>query len=365
MLSRLYTTMRSYDLMLLLAAVILCSFGFAALYSIGLGKEPVNFGFLQKQLFVFGIFFPIALIIAVINYRVFRAYCVVFYIAVCALLVALLFFGTTIRGTKGWLYFGSFAFQPAELAKIGLILILARYFSSYTRQIGQFRHILLSGLLAALPIGLVFVQPDFGSAVVLVVIWLGMILMSGIPKRFLIFFALAFFVATTCLWLFVFKEYQKQRILTFLSPTADVQGSGYNIRQAMIAIGSGQIFGTGLGLGSQSHLKFLPENQTDFIFSVFAEEMGLLGIFFLLFFWVLLFYRLTTGMRRARDDFAVYALLGIMLMFFVHVIFNIGGNLGLVPLTGLVLPFMSYGGSALAASLLAIGITQSIWMHSV
>lgn len=355
---------KSIDVILLLSVIIITAFGCAALYSIGLGKDPQNFVFLQRQGIVFGIFFIGLLVVSAINYRWFQSYSILMYVATCALLGVVLVFGHTVRGTKGWFNIGSFGFQPAELAKIALIFILSWYFARYTRQIGQLRHVVVTGLLALLPMGLILAQPDFGSAAVLFCIWVGMIIASGMPKKYLIGLFLIVAVGMVGAWFFAFKDYQKQRIITFISPSTDQKGSGYNVRQAMIAIGSGEIFGRGLGLGSQSHLKFLPESQTDFIFSVVAEEMGLVGVFIVFSFWVIFFHRLLRIMYRARDDFALFSVLGISIMFFIQIVFNVGGNLGVVPLTGLVLPFMSYGGSALMIGLLAVGIAQSVRGHS-
>jgi len=355
---------RDIDILLLLSIVVLSLFGFAALYSVGLGKDPQNFFYIQKQLSVFAVFFILFFIISLINYRIIRSMSFLLYIAFCGLLVVVLISGQTIRGTRGWFMLGSFGIQPAEFIKLALVCVLARYFSSHTRQIGQFRHIVVSALFMALPLGLVLLQPDLGSATVLFLIWFGMIMISGIPKKYILALCVGISVISLSAWLFFLKDYQKDRIMTFLRPTADVQGSGYNVHQAMIAIGSGQIFGRGLGFGSQSHLKFLPETQTDFIFSVVAEEMGLIGMIILFAFWMVFFHRLIRIMKICRDDFALYAVLGISIMFFTHVMLNIGGNIGLVPLTGIPLPFLSYGGSSLAISLLAVGLVQSIKVYN-
>ncbi|MBI2644725.1 FtsW/RodA/SpoVE family cell cycle protein [Candidatus Uhrbacteria bacterium] len=258
---------RDIDILLFLSIIVLCSFGFAALYSVGLGKDPQNFFYIQKQLGVFAVFLVLFFIVGLLNYRMIRSVSFLAYIAVCIALIVVLLSGQTIRGTRGWFMLGSFGIQPAEFAKLALVCVLARYFSGHTRQIGQFRHILASALIAGVPIALVLLQPDVGSAVVLFLIWFGMIMASGIPKKYIFALVLGIAVISLGAWLFFLKDYQKERIVTFLRPSADVQGSGYNIRQAMIAIGSGQLFGRGLGFGSQSHLKFLPETQTDFIVS--------------------------------------------------------------------------------------------------
>ncbi|MDO8571165.1 MAG: rod shape-determining protein RodA [bacterium] len=363
--SKFWHFVKSFDLILLFSVAIIGSFGLAALYSIGLGKDPQNFFYLEKQAIFFALGFGALLVVSILNYRLIKNFSIPLYIFSCGSLAAVLLLGTTVRGTRGWLLAGTFTFQPVEFVKIALVLALAHYFGRHAWHLSQLRHLVVSGLITAVPTGLVLLQPDFGSAVVLFSIWVGMVLMNGVSKKYVIGLIVVGIVLFTSAWFFMFKDYQKDRIRTFIAPTVDQSGRGYNVKQAMIAIGSGQLFGKGIGSGSQSHLKFLPENQTDFIFSVIAEEMGLVGISLLLFFWILFFKRCAHAMKRARDDFAVHTVLGFTCMFLAHIIINIGGNLGLVPVTGIVLPFMSYGGSALVSALMAVGIIQSISIHSV
>lgn len=364
MFSALFRFIRAADWLLLASVAILSAFGCAALYSIGLGKDPQSFLFLHKQSLAL-LFGTCALVIVgMTSYRLLRSVSVFLYLLSIMLLALVPVFGSTVRGTSRWFQIGGFALQPVEFAKIALILVLAAYFNRYTRQMRNSRHIFATGFLTAIPIGLTLVQPDFGSAVILFLIWAGMIAVSGVPKKAIAVFALCVVAFAPVAWFGVFKEYQQQRIITFVSPSADRLGSGYNVRQAMIAIGEGQVFGKGLAQGSQSHLKFLPETQTDFIFSVLAEEVGLVGVLIILMFWVLLLYRLVSIMRLARDDFALFSVLGVAIVLFIHAVFNIGGNLGMIPFKGVVLPFMSYGGSALVAALIGIGIAQSVKVHS-
>lgn len=359
-----FARIRAFDWVLFIAVCILMSLGLAAMYSIGLGKDSQDFTFLQKQLTILGIGIIPFIAISAFNYRKLANYSTFVYIASMVVLAAVLIFGDTIRGTRGWFHLMGFSFQPSEIAKIALVLILAWYFNKYTRQLGQFRHIIVSSVLAAIPVGLVALQPDFGTAAILFTVWLGMILISGIPKRYLVSIGIILLIGTTCAWLFLFKDYQKDRILAFVKPSSDQLGRSYNVRQAIIAIGSGGIWGQGIGSGSQSHLKFLPENQTDFIFAVVAEEMGLVGVTILFLCFTTIFFRLYIGIRRARDDFALFVLLGCTILLITQVTINIGGNLGLVPVTGIVLPFVSYGGSALLANLLLIGVVQSVISHT-
>ncbi len=364
MWSLLLSRFARFDWVLLLAVIVLFAFGATAIYSVGLGKDPQDFSFFYKQLTTFAIGMGLIVSVGMIHYRLVRNFSVLIYLSACILLISVLFFGNTVRGTRGWFNILGFGFQPVEFVKLALIIFLAAYFDKYTRQITQLRHIFISAAIASIPIGLVALQPDFGSAVVLFLIWLGMILVSGIPKRYFFTLVVLIVVGLGVCWFFVFKDYQKDRILTFVNPSKDVSGRSYNVIQAQIAVGAGQIFGRGLGSGTQSHLKFLPENQTDFVFAVLAEEMGLVGITVILLFWVLLFYRLSQGMRRSRDDYALFVCLGVALMFGAGMAINIGGTIGLMPVTGLVLPFISYGGSSLLASMMAVGLIQGIRSHS-
>ncbi len=357
--------LRHLDLVLLCSVLGISLFSIAALYSIGLGKEPQSFEYLMHQSVILGAGLFCVLGIALVNYRVFRNVSIPFYGAALALLLAVLLFGEKIRGTRGWFFIGNLGIQPAEVAKLALILVLAWYFSSWTRQVGRLRHILVSGALTLVPFLLILLQPDFGSAVILFIIWVTSIGMSGIPKRYVVSMGVLLLVLFSSAWLFFFADYQKQRITTFLFPSADIRGSGYNVRQASIAIGAGQFLGTGIGAGSQSHLKFLPETQTDFVFSVIAEEFGFVGVSFLLLLWYLFFSRVFYLLKSAADDFSAFIVLGCAMMIFSELAINIGGNLGLVPLTGIALPLVSYGGSSLFVTLLAVGLLQSIAIHKL
>jgi rod shape determining protein RodA len=351
------------DLIALITVIFLSCLGLSALYSISVGRGGEAAQFFNKQVIFFAVLFPSAVAISFVHYNFFRSTSAILYIVSVSMLAYVLFFGTVIRGTRGWISLGPLTFQPVEFAKLSLILVLAAYFSSHTKQIAQLRHIFASAVIAALPIVLVLIQPDIGSASILFLIWCAMIFVSRIPKRYVIMLLSFGLGAMIVSWFFLLHDYQKDRILTFINPAGDVSDAGYNVRQAMIAIGSGQLFGRGLGGGSQSQLRFLPEAQSDFIFSVIAEEMGLFGVFLILGAWALLFVRLFYLMKISRDDFSQFTLFGISMLFFAHVAINIGGNLGLVPLTGIVLPFISYGGSALVMAYGSVAIAQSIHIH--
>lgn len=348
--------------MLVVALGGIVLFGLTALYSIGLGRPDA--GYLERQATALSIGLVLMVIVSLVNYRTVKNFTIPLYIATVIVLAAVLFFGEKVRGTRGWFFVGSFGFQPVELAKPVLILALARYFSVWTRQVGRIRTFLVSAAIIALPVGLILLQPDFGSAVIVFAIWFSMVIARGIPKRLLLSLAVLCAVGMMGAWLFLFQDYQKERIQSFLFPRSDTSGAGYNVRQALIAIGGGQVLGAGIGAGSGSQLRFLPEAQTDFIFAVIAEELGFVGVLSLLLLWTLLFYRLVSILRKTTDDFAAFIVFGSLIIFFMQFVITVGGNLGLIPITGLVLPFISYGGSALVASFTLVGLIQSIRIHS-
>ncbi len=282
------------------------------------------------------------------------------YIATIGLLATLLVLGRTIMGAKSWFNFGLFAFQPADLAKIVLIALLAKYFSRRHMDMGNFANIIVSGLYASAIILLVLVQPDLGTAVILMTVWFGLILVSGIPLRHLAIVSLAGLVLAAGLWTFGFKEHQRQRIMTFINPAADIRGTGYNAYQATIAAGSGQVWGKGIGYGTQSKLRFLPEYQTDFIFAAYAEEWGFAGVGILLLLYGFLLFQLLSIARRSATNFDALFTIGVVILFLAHVGFHAGINLGLLPVTGTTIPFMSSGGSHVVMEFAALGIIASL-----
>jgi rod shape determining protein RodA len=268
--------------------------------------------------------------------------------------------GNVAKGAQSWIKLGFLSIQPTDPAKIALILLLAKYFSKRHMEISAFRHVLVSGIYAGILGLLVLLQPDFGSAVTVFTIWAGMIFVSGISKKHITMLAIVVLMTGIGAWNFAFKEYQKQRIMNFIHPLADIRGSGYNQYQAVIAVGSGQLWGKGVGYGTQSKLKFLPEYQTDFIFAAFAEEWGFAGVFLVLMLCATMLIRMLYIARRASTNFDVLFVTGVVVFFGVHMCINIGMNLGVMPVTGIPLPFMSYGGSHILVEFIALGIVSSI-----
>lgn len=275
-------------------------------------------------------------------------------------LAALLFLAGPVRGVKSWFTIGSFSFEPVEPIKLALLLVLAKYFSRRHIEIKRWRHVFISAFYAAVPLALVIRQPDFGSAFILLAMWAGMTLFSGVSIRQLAWLSAGAVFFSAIFWFFLLAPYQKERIVSFFDPLYDPAGAGYQTLQSKIAIGSGGLFGKGLGHGTQSRLYFLPESQTDFIFAAFAEEWGLFGVSILFLNLGIFFWRLTRAGIRARANFERLFVLGVLLFFFTQGAIHIGMNLGIFPITGIGLPFMSYGGSLLVTSFIALGLVESI-----
>lgn len=275
-------------------------------------------------------------------------------------LIVLIAVGTVTKGARSWFDLGFFALQPVEFVKLALIIALAKYFSRRHIEIRNIRHILVSGAYAFIVFALVALQPDFGSAIIIFLIWLGMVLLSGISRTHLFAVIGIGVVAFAGLWLFGFQDYQKQRIMTFLHPLADIHGAGYNAYQSTVAVGSGELLGKGIGYGTQSKLRFLPEYQTDFIFAAFAEEWGFVGVVLAFGLYSLLFWRLLASAKQGASNFETLFALGILCYFVAHFTLHVGINVGLLPVTGTTIPFMSYGGSHLLAEFLALGMVSGM-----
>lgn len=348
---------RGIDWLTLLVTIPIIGAGLLTMYSFT-GENR----FFEHQLVWVLISVTIALLIAHFDVRVLaRAKILVtLYSVSLGLLLILFLIGSVFNGAQSWFSFGGFSFQPSDPMKLVVILMLAKYFSRRHVEIAHPKHVLISGLYAVIPFMLVFLQPDFGSAVIILAIWLGMALVAGISKRHLLALGALGLILLGMLWFFVFKPYQKARILTFLNPTTDLTGSGYNAYQSTVAIGSGQLIGKGVGFGTQSRLQFLPEYETDFVFAAFAEEWGFIGVCFLLIFFSVLIWKIITTALEGASNFETLTCVGIAIYFMTHIAINIGMNLKLLPVTGITLPFMSYGGSHLVTEYAALGIVMAM-----
>lgn len=349
------------DWLLFCAALLLVAAGTATMHSF-VGESP----FFERQIIWAVASIVCFFLLIFVDFRFLKrsGILVVLFLGSCAVLVFLLFFGQFVNGARSWIDFGFFSFQPTDPVKIVLILILAKYFSRRHVEIANVRHIFLSGFYAFTIFVLVFLQPDFGSSLIIFSIWLGMVLVSGISKKHL---ATVFFVglmAFAILWTSVFQEYQKKRILSFIHPLTDIQGAGYNAYQSTIAVGSGRVFGKGLGFGTQSKLQFLPEHETDFIFAAFAEEWGFIGVGFLLILFGIVFWRIFSIALHGMTNFEVLFGVGCAVLLMSHVVIHIGMNTGLLPVTGTPLPFLSYGGSHLMTEFVCLGMLMGMRNYS-
>ena len=352
---------RHVDWVLLLATFPIVGAGLVSMYAF-IGQN----NYFERQLFWFPVALIICLTIASLDLRTLRRSSTILaiFLFFTGLLFLLFLMGSVFKGAQSWFNLGFFAVQPADPMKLVLILVLAKYFSRRHVEIAHVKHILISGLYAIIPFGLVLLQPDFGSAIILFCIWFGMTIVSGISKKHLFIVFCVGAAAFLVLWTFVFAPYQKQRIMTFLNPLTDIRGAGYNAYQSTIAVGSGELLGKGIGYGTQSRLKFLPEYQTDFIFASFAEEWGFVGVVLLLLcFGVVIFRILAAAMTGATNFETLYAM-GLAIFFMVQFMIHIGMNIGLLPVTGQTLPFMSYGGSHLVTEFAGLGILMGMRKYS-
>ena len=355
--------MKRFDWLFFAAVLLVSATGIMMIYSTGLAGSGESNLWLKQILFM-GLGLAGLFALASLDYRFFRKNSSAIYVVAVILLIAVLVTGQNIRGSRRWFDLGITNFQPAELSKLALIVLLAKYFQVQRPFLKKFRYVFFSFLYAALPVALIIKQPDLGSALVILSIWGGMLLISPIPKRYLLYLLVIFSLVSVVAWNFVLVDYQKDRLRTFLDPAADPQGRGYNVIQSMVAIGSGGLTGRGLARGLQSQLKFLPERQTDFIFASTVEELGLLGGTLVLVFLGFVLFRILKVMKNSQDSFASYLAAGIFFLFLSQTAINIGMNLGLLPVTGITLPFLSYGGSSLVIMLWLIGILQSITRRS-
>jgi rod shape determining protein RodA len=346
-----------FDPILFIAILILSFLGLVTMYTF----SGQNDFFFRQSLWI-GISVILLIVAMIPDYRFLRTGNTTFilYLLSVSLLVLVLFIGEVTLGAQSRFNLGLFSFQPSDPTKLVLIAVLAKYFSKRHELIGDFRHIVISGVYAFLVFGLVFIQPDFGSAIILFFIWFGMVLVAGIKFKHVALVFLIGAIAFGGMWSFAFQDYQKQRIMTFLDPLSDIQGAGYNAYQSTIAVGSGQIFGKGIGYGTQSKLQFLPEYETDFIFAAFTEEWGFFGALMLFGLFAIVIWRLLRYAVLGATNFERLFATGVAILIISHFFVHIGMNIGLLPVTGTTVPFLSYGGTHLMTEFLGIGVVMAM-----
>ncbi len=339
---------------------VIASIGFAMLYSAANGNfDP----WATRQMVRFGIGFTAMLIVALTDIRIWLRYAYVFYFITLILLVVVEFGGTIGMGAQRWIDLGFINLQPSEIMKIAMVLALARYFhGASVDDVGRVFYLLPPALLVLVPTALVLRQPDLGTAIMLVIAGISLFWLAGIRFAVFAIMGIGSVLALPLAWQFL-HDYQRKRVLTFLNPESDPLGGGYHIIQSKIALGSGGLFGKGFLLGSQSHLNFLPEKQTDFIFTMLAEEAGIVGgLGLLTLYIILLIYGFAISLG-CRNQFGRLIGLGVTVTFFLYVFINIAMVTGLIPVVGVQLPLISYGGTAMMTVLFGFGFLLCVHVH--
>ncbi len=353
--------LRKFNWNLLILMIVLFGIGIWNLVSATAVADKSQ-GLYKTQLLWFGLGMgATGLILLLMHYSTLSRVAYFIYFANLILLVAVLFAGKATLGAQRWIGFGGFRIQPSEFMKLSMVICLAKYFET-DRTVGgySFKDLLLPGILVGIPALLIMKQPDLGTALVLLFTFASMMLFLKIESKTLIALLIAGLVAVPVAYKFALKPYQRMRIISFLDPTADPKGSGYNSIQSMIAVGSGQLTGKGYKKGTQSQLNFLPEHHTDFIFSVFSEERGFIGCVILLGLYLAFLLNGLSIAYQSHDKFGLLLAVGIVSIFFWHIFINMGMVMGLLPIVGVPLPFLSYGGSSLITSILGVAILTNI-----
>lgn len=360
---------KTFDFSLVIITLIFLAVSVAVIYSLVFGGTNEGLGL--KQALVGGIGIVAMILTSFIDYRFFRGTAWIFYIISMALLILVYFVGKTANGAENWIDLKFFQLQPSEVAKIFLIFSFATFFSEKIGKL-RWRDILWSIFMLLPPLGLILIEPDLGTATVIVFIYFTMLILSKPSKIQLgvIFVSILIGISIIALAYLnikpfgkMFEDYQRKRIEVFLNPNLDPYGRGYNVKQAQITIGSGGITGKGLGKGTQSQLQFLPEAQTDFIFAGIAESFGFFGCIILLSLYCYFIVRIIAVAQLALDNFGMLIAFGVAAMFLFQVLENVGMSLGLLPVTGITLPFLSYGGTSLLISFFAVGVVESIFIR--
>lgn len=348
------------DWLLLGAILSLCLIGVATIYSTT-GSTNMRLSVIQIYAIVIGM--AAFIMCLTIDYRALTDKSHFIYLGLLGLLVYVLLFGTVAGGARRWIALRFFNLQPSEFAKVGVALVLAKFFGENRGGAPTTGDLIIGGCLAAVPFVLIAREPDLGTAVTIVPIFLGIGYVAGMRLRILGVLALAAIVTVPVAWTFALEDYQKSRIETFLDPAQDPKGAGYQQIQAQITVGSGGLWGKGFAKGTQGQLRFLPVAHNDFIFSVLAEEQGFAGVLVVLGLYLLVIWRSLEAARLAKDRLGVYLVMGLLASFTFQVIYNITMSAGLAPVKGLTLPLMSYGGSSMIATLASFGLILNVRMR--
>ena len=350
------------DWALLIAIFALCSLGVAMVFSTTSDPTRGNSHLYVTQLYAIGLGTIAMVVTLTLDYRTFTDKSHLIYIALLAILLYVLFLGTVQMGARRWIPIGGFNLQPSEFAKVGVALVLAKYFGE-NRGMPSWTDLAIAGGLTCLPLALIAREPDLGTAVTLIPVFLAIAYLAGMQMRILGYMALSLVLLAPVAWKFALKDYQKSRISTFIDPTQDARGAGYQQIQARITVGSGGLAGKGYMQGTQGQLRFLPVAHNDFIFSVLAEEQGFAGVIVALGLYLFVILRSLEAARLAKDRLGSYLVLGVLASFTFQVVYNITMSAGLAPVKGLTLPLMSYGGSSMIATLAGFGLVLNVRMR--
>jgi len=348
------------DWALVMAVLALCGMGILMIYSATQSTAPRLY---ISQLYALGLGAAALVVMLAIDYRTLADRSHWIYIAVVGLLIYVMFFGAVRGGARRWIPLGFFNLQPSEFTRIAVALVLAKYFGENRRGNPTIADLAIAGGLALLPVLLIMRQPDLGTAVTVIPVYLAVAYVAGLPTRILAIAAIVAVLAAPVAWKFVLKDYQRQRVLTFVDPSKDTRGAGYQQIQARITTGSGGLWGKGFMKGTQGQLRFLPVAHNDFIFSVWGEEQGFVGIVVALGLYLFVILRSLDAARLAKDRLGTYLVLGLLAGFTFQVLYNISMSAGLAPVKGLTLPLMSYGGSSLIATLAGFGLILNVRMR--
>lgn len=354
---------RSFDPYIAITALVLIGFGLVAIWSADNSKVLSIHSAVMRQIFYVIVGIPVMLGLSAINYRYIRTFAWAIYLGTLGLLGLVLVAGTTVSGATRWFYFGPFSLQPSELAKIGVIISLAAFIADRGEDMKDFKNYVGAGVVLAVPLVLVYLQPDLGTSGVFCFVWLMMLLMSRTKLIYILGTLVAAIPVSLFAWEFVLHPYMRNRLLISYDPEKDYLGSGFNIIQARIAIATGGKFGHGLAGDTQSQFDLLRVRTTDFIFAHSMEMFGFIGAIALFLTFAILIWRTMHVASVARDTFGQMLAVGVSAMIFFQVFVNIGMNVGLMPVTGIPLPFVSLGGSSLWTLLAGLGLLQSVLIH--
>ncbi len=363
MSSKTIEHLRSYDWWFIGPLFFLVTVGLLLQYTIAANQTPADLAPFYRQVVYTIIGAGIFLLMNHVDYRVLKTRPLVTVSIAAALLIAVLLFGVTIQGTRGWFVLFGVSVQPIEFVKVLVIFFLASTCSVSLHELHTPRRLFFIAAGVGVCVVLTMLQPDIGSALLLVALWYAMMLMIRAPWLLLLGTIVLFIVGSTVGWFFLFEEYQKDRLLTFVQPTQDPLGAGYNVTQAIVAVGSGGVWGRGLGAGTQSQLHFLPEVSSDFIFAALAEELGFFGVVAFCIALGLLLFRLWRALHRSRQRESFFIIAGVFFYLFIQSILVVGMNIGLLPVTGVPLPLVSAGGSSFIATCLLLGIAHRLSAH--